>query len=128
MYLIKSEGSFDSAHKLKGYKGKCSRLHGHQWRFEATFAFYGKLDKIGISIDFKEVKNWLKEVEERYDHKLLVFKPNSTAEVIVKKIYELLSAHNKEGVIRVAKVALWETPNNCIEYYEGVESGGVLKC
>ena len=32
MYTIKTEASFDSAHFLKGYQGKCSNLHGHRWR------------------------------------------------------------------------------------------------
>ena len=32
MYYIRSESSFDSAHFLKGYAGKCSNLHGHRWR------------------------------------------------------------------------------------------------
>ena len=32
MYLLKTEKSFDAAHFLKGYKGKCSNLHGHRWR------------------------------------------------------------------------------------------------
>lgn len=32
MYILKTEASFDSAHFLSGYDGKCSNLHGHRWR------------------------------------------------------------------------------------------------
>ena len=32
MYKIRIEESFDSAHFLAGYDGKCSNLHGHRWR------------------------------------------------------------------------------------------------
>ena len=32
MYYLKTESSFDSAHFLKGYNGKCRNLHGHRWR------------------------------------------------------------------------------------------------
>ena len=32
MYKIRIEESFDSAHFLAGYEGKCSNLHGHRWR------------------------------------------------------------------------------------------------
>ena len=35
MYLIRSECSFDAAHFLKGYSGKCRNLHGHRWRVVA---------------------------------------------------------------------------------------------
>ena len=32
MYSLISEHSFDAAHFLKGYEGKCSNIHGHRWR------------------------------------------------------------------------------------------------
>ena len=32
MYYLTVENSFDSAHFLHGYDGKCSNLHGHRWR------------------------------------------------------------------------------------------------
>ena len=32
MYLLKTEQTFDSAHFLSDYQGKCRNLHGHQWR------------------------------------------------------------------------------------------------
>ena len=32
MYYLKTEQSFDSAHFLAGYNGKCRNIHGHEWR------------------------------------------------------------------------------------------------
>lgn len=32
MYMLQSEASFDAAHFLKGYDGKCKNIHGHRWR------------------------------------------------------------------------------------------------
>ena len=32
MYYLKTEHSFDSAHFLAGYEGKCRNIHGHEWR------------------------------------------------------------------------------------------------
>ena len=29
---LKTEFSFDAAHRLVGYDGKCKQLHGHIWR------------------------------------------------------------------------------------------------
>lgn len=34
MYVLKTNSSFDSAHFLSGYKGKCSNIHGHRWKVE----------------------------------------------------------------------------------------------
>ena len=34
MYYLTVENSFDSAHFLHGYEGKCSNLHGHRWTVE----------------------------------------------------------------------------------------------
>lgn len=34
MYILKTEHSFDSAHFLAGYEGKCANIHGHRWRVE----------------------------------------------------------------------------------------------
>ncbi|MEF2600873.1 MAG: 6-carboxytetrahydropterin synthase, partial [Fusobacterium mortiferum] len=31
MYTLISEASFDSAHFLSGYNGKCKNIHGHRW-------------------------------------------------------------------------------------------------
>ena len=31
MYILKTSASFDSAHFLAGYTGKCANLHGHRW-------------------------------------------------------------------------------------------------
>ena len=32
MFFLKTEQSFDAAHFLKDYQGKCKNLHGHRWR------------------------------------------------------------------------------------------------
>ena len=36
MYQLTTEHSFDSAHFLAGYDGKCGNLHGHRWRVLLT--------------------------------------------------------------------------------------------
>mgnify|MGYP006350140891 CR=1 FL=1 len=32
MYELMVESKFAAAHQLRGYKGKCENLHGHNWR------------------------------------------------------------------------------------------------
>ena len=58
MYKIKIEGDFSSAHNLRGYKGKCEELHGHNWKVEVAVVS-SKLDKIGMVMDFKSLKEKL---------------------------------------------------------------------
>ena len=38
MYRLETNASFDSAHFLKGYQGKCSNIHGHRWKVEVAVA------------------------------------------------------------------------------------------
>lgn len=63
MYILETEQSFDSAHFLSGYKGKCSNLHGHRWRVVARIAM-DELNKEGqtrdMVIDFGDFKDALK--------------------------------------------------------------------
>ena len=59
MYSIKVEANFSSAHNLRGYKGKCEELHGHNWKVEVVVS-KKKLDKIGMVLDFKYLKDRIK--------------------------------------------------------------------
>jgi 6-pyruvoyltetrahydropterin/6-carboxytetrahydropterin synthase len=34
MFEIYVKSDFSSAHRLRGYKGKCEALHGHNWKVE----------------------------------------------------------------------------------------------
>ena len=75
MFKLKSEIQFDMAHYLSGYTGKCSNIHGHRYRLIAklkseTLHPDGQLR--GMVDDFSNFKNALKEIEEVFDHKLVL--------------------------------------------------------
>ena len=74
MYILETEQSFDSAHFLSGYEGKCSNLHGHRWRVVARIAM-DKLNKEGqtrdMVIDFGDFKNALKKLTDALDHSFI---------------------------------------------------------
>ena len=116
MYSIKVEGNFSSAHNLKGYKGKCESLHGHNWKVEAVVAG-DTLDKTGMLMDFKELRSALCNVLDKLDHKYLneiVYfkKANPTSENIARYIYDKLK---RQGV-RVKSVTVWESENSSATY------------
>ena len=74
MYILETEQSFDSAHFLSGYKGKCSNLHGHRWRVVARIAM-DELNKEGqtrdMVIDFGDFKDALKKLTDALDHSFI---------------------------------------------------------
>lgn len=133
MFTISAESSFDSAHFLYGYPGKCARLHGHRWRVVAEVSTRG-LNEDGMVMDFKVLKNALKTITENYDHCILVeeqtLEPETlqafelekfkvvtfpfppTAEHLAKQIFDEL--HLAE--IPVTRVSVFETPDNRAVY------------
>ena len=75
MYILKAEHSFDSAHFLSGYDGKCANIHGHRWRVEIEVQSKnlingGQLD--GMIVDFGDLKKDVKEMVDYYDHALII--------------------------------------------------------
>ena len=41
MYEVYVDESFAAAHNLRGYKGKCEDLHGHNYKVRVTLARQG---------------------------------------------------------------------------------------
>ena len=118
MYKIKVESSFSSAHNLRGYKGKCEDLHGHNWKVELV-AGRDKLDKIGLVMDFKKLKAILNEFLETLDHKYLnklpfFTKVNPTSENIAEFIFKSL----KKKIPILLSVTVWENSTSCAIYEE----------
>ena len=136
MYYLKTEQSFDSAHFLAGYNGKCANIHGHRWRVVVSIKSTSLLEdkqNNGMIIDFTDLKNDLKQITDSLDHTLinetnslstdlyqalinenfkivsLPFRP--TAENLARYIFELLAKKYNLDCIDV-----YETPNNCASY------------
>jgi len=117
MYSIKVEANFSSAHNLRGYKGKCEALHGHNWKIEVV-AEKDKLDKTGMVLDFENLKKELHKVLEKLDHKYLnkityFKKANPTSENIAQYIYDNL----KLPVPSLKSITVWESENSSATYY-----------
>ncbi len=137
MYILKTEASFDSAHFLSGYDGKCSNLHGHRWKIEIEI----KSDELvedgqcrGMIVDFGDLKNDLKNLADSFDHAFIYEKDSlkeatiaalkdenfrlievdfrPTAENFSKYFYDVMQ--NKGYKVRTLTV--YETPNNCASY------------
>lgn len=120
MYEISIVDVFSAAHRLRYYKGKCEKLHGHNWKVEVTLKGE-ELNKIGMLYDFTELKKILKEITSNLDHKYLneipVFKKtNPTSENIAKYIYGKLKRKISNLKLKVLKVKVWESDISSAAY------------
>ena len=99
MYILETEQSFDSAHFLSGYEGKCSNLHGHRWRVVARIAM-DELNKEGqtrdMVIDFGDFKNALKKLTDALDHSF-IFETGSLKERTVAALKDALRKRKAVG-------------------------------
>jgi len=113
MYELKVITQFAAAHQLRGFRGKCERLHGHNWRIEVILTGE-KLNNAGLLIDFEEVKVATDGILEVFDHSFLNELPqfkdqNPSSENIAAYLFEQLSSRLNNNQIKVAKVIAWES-------------------
>ncbi|MED0938379.1 6-carboxytetrahydropterin synthase QueD [Bacillus cereus] len=122
--MVSKEFTFDAAHHLHCYEGKCKNLHGHTYK--VVFGISGYVNEIGLAIDFGDIKEiWKNEIEIYLDHRYLnetLPAMNTTAENMVVWIYEKMAealiqdnrANEYKGA-RVEFVRLFETPTSYAE-------------
>ena len=122
IFEVYIETHFSAAHALKGYPGDCARLHGHNWIIQ-VYVRCRELDDIGIGIDFRVIKENVKDVLQGLDHfnmnELPAFQEdNPTSENIAKYLYRELSKRIDSDKVKVSKVKVSETPNAGAFYWE----------
>ena len=111
-YKISVTRFFSAAHNLRNFKGKCEKLHGHNWKVKVTLSGTG-LNKTGMLMDFTDLKAVVDSVLSRLDHVYLnevtpFDKTNPTAENIAEHIFSAVKKKIKAG-IRVEEVEVWES-------------------
>ena len=122
VYEIYVKDHFAAAHALKGYDGNCSNLHGHNWIIEA-YIQCRKINKLGISIDFRDVKGVLKDVLSKLDHTNLndiaeFGAINPTSENLAKFLFIELSLRLNTESTKVKKIMVFESPGCGSAYWE----------
>ncbi|SEM18303.1 6-pyruvoyltetrahydropterin/6-carboxytetrahydropterin synthase [Syntrophus gentianae] len=122
IFEISVEEHFSSAHALRDYPGNCEHLHGHNWAVRVTVECK-ELNEIGIGIDFREVKESVREALHRLDHINLNELPpfqdiNPSSENIARYLYSELSRKLNTETVRVSRVRVSETPTSSATYRE----------
>ena len=139
MYQLTTHASFDSAHFLSGYEGKCRNLHGHRWRLEVTVSSENLVREgqiRGMIVDFGELKKDVKNLADEFDHCLIIEKgtlKEKTMEVLTEEEFKIIqvdfrpTAENfaryfyermQKAGYKVSLVKVYETPNNMAGYGE----------
>ncbi|MFC1872180.1 6-carboxytetrahydropterin synthase QueD [Chloroflexota bacterium] len=120
MYIISAQRYFEAAHALRGYQGKCERIHGH--RFKVVAKLRGEtLNDVGLAYDFTNLKKNLDQILARYDHTSLNEVPpfdkiNPSSENIARTIYEKLAGMLSENDVELTEVDVWESPDQWVTY------------
>jgi 6-pyruvoyltetrahydropterin/6-carboxytetrahydropterin synthase len=121
MFEVMIERNFSSAHQLRGYKGKCENLHGHNYKIE-IYARGRELDNIGLLVDFGELKTAADEVVQYLDHRNINELPpfdvelNPSAENLARYILERVASRVGDERVKIYKVRCFETPTSVATY------------
>lgn len=138
MYLLKTAATFDSAHFLSGYNGKCANIHGHTWKLEVAISSQELKEtgeKRGMIIDFSDFKKAVRELASSFDHTLIYEKGSlkdgtvaalsaegfKLTEVPFRPTAENFAEHFYRSLaesLPVKSVSVYETPDNCAVYEE----------
>jgi 6-pyruvoyltetrahydropterin/6-carboxytetrahydropterin synthase len=124
--------TFAYGHRIRGHRGGCAHLHGHNARVEVECR--GPLDALGMVVDFAEVRRVVEGwVNAQWDHRMIleagdplaallaregepVFELDvpPTAENLARRLYQVAA----EAGLPVRAIRLWETERS-MALYEG---------
>ena len=120
MLYVTTKNTLYSSHMLKNHKGKCAKLHGHQYEIEITLkAPYEEIEKddCNFLIDFYDFdKKWEKLFPtDHININEVTGEDNPSVEFLSKWIYDNLD------VEYLYSVKIYETPTNSCMYIKEVD-------
>ncbi|HVO58609.1 MAG TPA: 6-carboxytetrahydropterin synthase QueD [Dongiaceae bacterium] len=122
MFQVSVEETFSSGHALRGYRGKCENVHGHNYRVQITLTG-PELNDIGLLVDFTDLKKVLRAIIAGLDHQFLndleAFRTvNPSAENLAKYFYDE-TCRQLTGLpagAAISDVTVWETETSHAKY------------
>jgi 6-pyruvoyltetrahydropterin/6-carboxytetrahydropterin synthase len=125
MYEVTVEDSFAAGHYLRNYKGKCENPHGHNYKVRVTLAGR-ELDKAGLLLDFKDLREAMRPVIDRLDHQMIndlepFTQLNPSAENLAKYFFDETNGRLRQvtnGRVHVKDVTVFETESTTAKYSE----------
>ncbi len=120
MFELKILNHFAAAHQLTMVAKKCENLHGHNWKVEVCVQGE-RLNDAGVLVDFGIIKDHVKEIMKRLDHKFLNELPEfastpPSSENLALYIANHLQEMIDEPGVTVSRVTTWESDDACATY------------
>jgi len=120
VFEISVDCTFAAGHALRGYKGKCENVHGHNYTVRVSVAGEA-LNSIGLLIDFADMRDAIRKLIERWDHRFLNDIPpfdrlNPSAENMARVLSEEIEPEIAKQGLRVLSVTVWETDATSATY------------
>jgi 6-pyruvoyltetrahydropterin/6-carboxytetrahydropterin synthase len=113
VFEITTTREFSASHQLKLYDGSLEPLHGHNWRVTVAVGA-GKLDAIGVVMDFHELERLVDEIITRMHNRHL----NEVAPFVeglnpsAENVAVVIARELKLPVgVKLESVEVWETSN-----------------
>jgi 6-pyruvoyltetrahydropterin/6-carboxytetrahydropterin synthase len=122
MFELMVETTFSAAHQIRGYKGQCEKLHGHNWKVN-IHVVSEKLNELDMVMDFHEIKEIANETISSLDHSFLndlfpFTEINPSSENIAKWLYDSLTKKINNDTVRLSAITVWESETASATYYE----------
>jgi 6-pyruvoyltetrahydropterin/6-carboxytetrahydropterin synthase len=123
MYRVTVSARFEAAHNLIDYAGGPEPLHGHSYNVELVIES-GSLQQYDVAVDFLAAKKTLETIAKEFDYTYINDHPafagrNTSAENLARYFAERFETSGALGRARVAKVTVWEGPENRATYIAG---------
>jgi 6-pyruvoyltetrahydropterin/6-carboxytetrahydropterin synthase len=120
MFEISVDYTFAAGHALRGYKGKCENVHGHNYKVRVVVGGE-KLNHIGLLMDFVDLRVAIKAMVEKWDHRFLNDLPpfdklNPSAENMAQVFCEGIDSEVSKHGLHVRSVTVWETDTTSATY------------
>lgn len=122
-YIVSTEISFSSSHALRGYRGDCARVHGHNWVARAFYEFAAP-GPDGLTVDYRVLREELERVIlPRFDHRHLndvspFDRINPTSENLAAELFRLCRAELSFPGGTLREIELRESPADVVRYRE----------
>jgi 6-pyruvoyltetrahydropterin/6-carboxytetrahydropterin synthase len=117
--------AFCASHQLRNYKGKCERLHGHNFGVQVAVEGSALDPEVELLVDFGELKRLTREAVAGLDHAHLNDLPafterNPSSENIARHLYLDLKARLAEIAPQasLASVSVSEKGSSRATYFE----------
>jgi 6-pyruvoyltetrahydropterin/6-carboxytetrahydropterin synthase len=123
-WRLRVSGDFSSSHQLRHYEGKCENMHGHNFTVEVDVSGTELHERLGILMDFKELKRLLKVVTEELDHRHLNDLPafteaNPSSELLARYVFRRMKDLLAPYPVYLDQVMVSEKESSRAYYSEG---------